>query len=419
VNSIPVKTLEISHGLDLLKLLPETNSLAWIRGGDGVIGIGEFDRFEVSSGNVGTSGTGADRFDQMRAWWQAKLAKFIVTDDLHLSGTGPIAFISASFDPAEKSVVVIPKIIIGQRNGKSWLTWIGDLPKPEVVEYPKPEAPLNLSWAGGSLEPHLWEEIVAQAVQRISTGELDKVVLARDLTAHSDLPFDARHIMLKLAQKYSATWIFNIDGLVGATPELLLRLNKGLVTSRVLAGTIQRTGDDERDLALAGSLARSSKDLEEHKYAVQSVSQSLMPFCSSTNIPESPFVLHLANVMHLATDVTGVISDSLTPADLFALVGSLHPSAAVCGTPREIAKKVISDLEGMARGRYAGPVGWIDSRGEGELGIALRCAQIDPENKKQIRLFAGCGIVAGSDPKKEFAESQAKLLPIREALESY
>ena len=419
MNSIPVKTLEISHGLDLLKLLPETNSLAWIRGGDGVIGIGEFDRFEVSSGNVGASGTGADRFDQMRAWWQAKLAKFIVTDDLHLSGTGPIAFISASFDPAEKSVVVIPKIIIGQRNGKSWLTWIGDLPKPEVVEYPKPEAPLNLSWAGGSVEPHLWEEIVAQAVQRISTGELDKVVLARDLTAHSDLPFDARHIMLKLAQKYSATWIFNIDGLVGATPELLLRSNKGLVTSRVLAGTIQRTGDDERDLALAGSLARSSKDLEEHKYAVQSVSQSLMPFCSSTNIPESPFVLHLANVMHLATDVTGVISDSLTPADLFALVGSLHPSAAVCGTPREIAKKVISDLEGMARGRYAGPVGWIDSRGEGELGIALRCAQIDPENKKQIRLFAGCGIVAGSDPKKEFAESQAKLLPIREALESY
>ena len=413
MNSIPVKTIEISHGLDLLKHLPETQSLAWIRGGDGVIGIGEFARFEVGAGTSG------DRFDQMRAWWQAKLAKFIVTDALHLSGTGPIAFISASFDPAEKSLVVIPKIIIGQRNGKSWLTWIGDLPKPEVVEYPKPEAPLNLSWAGGALEPHAWEKIVAQAVERITAGELDKVVLARDLPAHSDLPFDARHIMLKLAQKYSATWIFNIDGLVGATPELLVRLNKGLVTSRVLAGTIQRTGDDEHDLALAGSLARSSKDLEEHKYAVQSVTQSLMPFCSSTNIPESPFVLHLANVMHLATDVTGVISDSLTPADLFALAEVLHPSAAVCGTPREIAKKVITELEGMSRGRYAGPVGWVDSRGEGELGIALRCAQIDANNQKQIRLFAGCGIVAGSDPKKEYAESQAKLLPIREALESY
>ena len=417
MNSIPVKTIEISHGLDLLKLLPETNSLVWVRGGDGVIGIGEFERFEVGGGS--SSATDQDRFDQMRAWWHAKLAKFIVSDDLHLSGTGPIAFISASFDPAEKSVVVIPKIVIGQRNGKSWLTWIGDIPKPAIVEYPKPEAPLNLSWEGGALEPHAWEGIVAKAVARISTGELEKVVLARDLNAHSDLPFDARHIMLKLAEKYSATWIFNIDGLVGATPELLLRLNKGLVTSRVLAGTIQRTGDDERDLALAGSLARSSKDLEEHEYAVQSVSESLMPFCSSTNIPESPFVLHLANVMHLATDVTGVVSDSLTPADLFALASALHPSAAVCGTPRDIAKKVISDLEGMNRGRYAGPAGWIDSRGEGELGIALRCAQINPDNQKQIRLFAGCGIVAGSDPKKEFAESQAKLLPIREALESY
>ena len=417
MNSIPVKTIEISHGLDLFKLLPETNSFAWVRGGDGVIGIGEFERFEVGGGNV--NGNTQDRFDQMRAWWHAKLAKFIVSDDLHISGTGPIAFISASFDPAENSVVVIPKIIIGQRNGKSWLTWIGDIPKPEVIEYPKPEAPLNLSWEGGALEPHIWEGIVAQAVERITSGELEKVVLARDLIAHSDLPFDARHIMLKLAEKYSATWIFNIDGLVGATPELLLRLNKGLVSSRVLAGTIQRTGDDERDLALAGSLARSSKDLEEHKYAVQSVSESLMPFCSSTNIPESPFVLHLANVMHLATDVTGVISDSLTPADLFALAGALHPSAAVCGTPRDIAKKVISDLEGMNRGRYAGPAGWIDSRGEGELGIALRCAQINPNNQKEIRLFAGCGIVSGSDPKKEFAESQAKLLPIREALESY
>lgn len=409
MNSIPVKTIEISHGLDLLKLLPETKSLAWVRGGDGVIGIGEFERFEVN---------GQDGFDQMRAWWHAKLAKFIVSDDLHLSGTGPIAFISAAFESTEKSVIVIPKIVIGQRNGKSWLTWIGDIPKPAIVEYPKPEAPLNLSWESGTLEPHAWEGIAAKAVARITTGELEKVVLARDLNAHSDLPFDARHIMLKLAEKYSATWIFNIDGLVGATPELLLRLNKGLVTSRVLAGTIQRTGDDERDLALAGSLARSSKDLEEHKYAVQSVSESLMPFCSSTNIPESPFVLHLPNVMHLATDVTGVVSDSLTPADLFALAGALHPSAAVCGTPRDIAKKVISDLEGMNRGRYAGPAGWIDSRGEGELGIALRCAQINPDNQKQIRLFAGCGIVAGSDPKKEFAESQAKLLPIREALES-
>ena len=216
MNSIPVKTIEISHGQDLLKLLPETNSMAWVRGGDGVIGIGEFERFEVSGGQ--SDKDGQDRFDQMRAWWHAKLAKFIVSNDLHISGTGPIAFISAAFDSTEKSVVVIPKIVIGQRNGKSWLTWIGDIPKPAIIEYPKPEAPLNLSWEGGALEQHAWEGIVAQAVARITAGELDKVVLARDLIAHSDLPFDARHIMIKLAERYSATWILNIDGLVGATP---------------------------------------------------------------------------------------------------------------------------------------------------------------------------------------------------------
>jgi len=135
-------------------------------------------------------------------------------------------------------------------------------------------------------------------------------------------------------------------------------------------------------------------------------------------VPETPFVLHLSNVMHLATDVTGVLTDSLAPADLFTVVRELHPSAAVCGTPRPAAQRVIKEIENMSRGRYAGPVGWIDSKGEGEIGIALRCAQINPKNPREIRLFAGCGIVQGSDPAKEYAESQAKLLPIREALES-
>ncbi|MFM7624828.1 MAG: isochorismate synthase MenF, partial [Actinomycetota bacterium] len=195
-------------------------------------------------------------------------------------------------------------------------------------------------------------------------------------------------------------------------------LSKSLITSRILAGTIRKTGDDQRDLALAGSLARSSKDLEEHEYAVRSVAEALAPFCSSMNVPESPFVLHLSNVMHLATDVTGVLSDHSTPSDIFELAARLHPSAAVCGTPTEIAKRAIDEIEGISRGRYAGPVGWIDAKGDGELGIALRCGQIS-KDKKLIRIFAGCGIVAGSDPEREYVESQAKLLPMRSALESY
>ena len=409
MNSPSVHTIEVSDAQNLLSLLPDSQSLAWVRGGDGLVGWGEFDRLEV---------VGADRFEKIRLWWREHCAHFTIHDEVKKFGTGPLLFLSGTFDADEISVAIIPKVIVGQRNGRTWVTWIGEASAPELTPAAQPEAPLNLSWVGGAISPSQWEINVGKALAKIYSGEISKVVLARDLVAQSDLPFDTRHIMNKLAENYSSTWIFSVANLVGATPELLVRLNKGLVTSRILAGTIQRTGDDQRDLALAASLARSSKDLEEHEYAVDSVAQTLAPFCSSTNVPETPFVLHLSNVMHLATDVTGVLTDSLAPADLFTVVRELHPSAAVCGTPRPAAQRVIKEVEAMSRGRYAGPVGWIDSKGEGEIGIALRCAQINSTNPREIRLFAGCGIVQGSDPAKEYAESQAKLLPIREALES-
>jgi menaquinone-specific isochorismate synthase len=232
---------------------------------------------------------------------------------------------------------------------------------------------------------------------------------------HSDKPIDTQRLLQLLEEHYPSTWVFLIEHLIGATPELLVRLSKSLVTSRVLAGTIRKTGHESADLALAGSLAKSSKDLEEHEYAVRSVADALAPYCSSTNVPESPFVLHLANVMHLATDVTGVVNESASHADIFTLIAALHPSAAVCGTPTVKAKAGIDELEGMSRGRYAGPVGWIDARGDGEIGIALRCGLIN-ESKDGVRIFAGCGIVAGSNPVDELAESQAKLIPMRTAL---
>ncbi len=408
-KSLAVHTHEVGESKELLALLPDSNGLAWVRGGDGLVGWGELDRLEVF---------GSDRFEQIRLWWRERCAHLTVQDQVKKFGTGPVLFISGSFDSDEASIAIIPEVVVGQRNGRTWITWFGDESAPSLSTRQSSEAPLNLSWIGGAISPAQWEINVGKALAKIHNGEISKVVLARDLLALSDLPFDSRHIMKKLSEKYASTWIFSVANLVGATPELLVRLNKGLVTSRILAGTIQRTGNDERDLALAASLARSSKDLEEHEYAVESVAQTLAPFCSSTNVPETPFVLHLTNVMHLATDVTGVLTDSLAPADLFTVIRELHPSAAVCGTPRPAAQKAIKEIEQMSRGRYAGPVGWIDSKGEGEIGIALRCAQINSTNPREIRLFAGCGIVQGSDPAKEYAESQAKLLPIREALET-
>ncbi|CAB4553007.1 unannotated protein [freshwater metagenome] len=383
-------------------------STTWIRGGEGLVGFGVYKKYEVS---------GEDRFKEAHKWWQQILSEFTIQNNVHGIGTGPILFTSFAFDPKDTSELIIPKIIIGQRNGKSWITWIGDQKQPDIRKIEISSQSGEITWANGTVEEEKWRNQVSKAIDAIKSGRLEKVVLARDLKANSTTKIDLNNLLQKLEIEYPSTWVFLVDGLVGATPELLVRLNKSLITSRVLAGTIQKTGNEDRDLALAASLAKSSKDLEEHEYAVKSVADSLAPFCSSTNVPESPFVLHLSNVMHLATDVTGVLNDSAKQADIFTLIENLHPTAAVCGTPTNVAKKLISELETMNRSRYAGPVGWIDAQGDGEIAIALRCGELS-DDYKSIRIFAGCGIVAGSDPITEYAESQAKLMPMRTALET-
>ena len=380
-------------------------SASWIRGSDGFIAFGEYKSHIVS---------GKKRFADASAWWQNELSQLEIKNNVHGVGTGPILFASFAFSENEPSLLTIPQIVVVQKNGKSWITWIGN-GQPEFSKRIIEQSGLELTWEQGALSDNQWSEAVAESVSRIKAGGLEKVVLARDLIAHSDKKIDPAALIQTLETEYPSTWLFLVDNLIGATPELLVRLSKSLVTSRVLAGTIRRTGDEERDFALAGSLAKSSKDLEEHEYAVRSVAEALEPFASSTNVPESPFVLHLPNVMHLATDVTGVINDTASKVDIFKLIAALHPSAAVCGTPTDKAMDLITELESMNRGRYAGPVGWVDAHGDGEMGIALRCGQISPDHKS-IRVFAGCGIVAGSSADQELAESQAKLLPIRTAL---
>ena len=381
---------------------------AWVRSGDGLVGFGEYKRFEIK---------GEDRFLKARSWWNEQLSEFSIQNNVHGIGTGPILFSSFSFDPNEPSVLIIPEIVLGHKNGKSWITWIGNKSQPDVTKISNSTISSEISWQKGSISEEKWRDQVSVAIAAIKSNQLEKVVLARDLNATSNTTIDIRNLMQRLEIEYPSTWLFLVDGLIGATPELLVRLSKSLVTSRVLAGTIRKSGNEDRDLALAASLAKSSKDLEEHEYAVKSVADALAPFCSSTNVPESPFVLHLSNVMHLATDVTGVLNDSAKQADIFTLVEKLHPSAAVCGTPTEAAKKLIASLEEMNRGRYSGPVGWIDAHGDGEIAIALRCGQLSADHKS-IRIFAGCGIVAGSDPANEYAESQAKLMPMRTSLET-
>ena len=315
-------------------------------------------------------------------------------------------------DEPGHSVLVVPRVVVGRRGGRAWVTTVGteDLDQPTPSD--PPEAPV-VSFADGARNSEEWMTVVGDAVARINQGHLEKVVLARDLVATADAAIDVRWPLRRLVATYPMCWTFHVDGMFGSTPEMLVRRERGLVTSRVLAGTIRRTGDDEHDLALAGALARSSKDLEEHEYAVRSVAEALEPHCSGMNVPDAPFVLHLPNVMHLATDVAGVVHDAETVSSL-QLAEALHPSAAVGGTPTAAAVQLIAEIEGMDRGRYAGPVGWMDATGDGEWGIALRSAVLEGDT---VRLFAGCGIVADSDPEAELAEAQAKFVPVRDALE--
>jgi len=410
------RTVPLPDPGPLLDLLPRRGGMAWVRRGEGMVGWGETLRLP-------TGGPGDGRFAQAEASWREMCRRAVVRDEVGLPGTGPVAFGSFAFSPSSPAggVLVVPRVVVGRRGDRWWLTTTGTGSLPPGLaaagvapsRRPEPASPGTVTFADGALSAVGWQAAVADAVRRITAGALDKVVLARDLQARTEHPVDPRRLLGRLAERYPGCWTFSVDGLVGATPEMLVRREKGLVTSRVLAGTIRRSGNDAHDLELAARLARSSKDLEEHEYAVRSVAEALAPHCTSTNVPEAPFVLHLANVMHLATDVTAVLADDTSSLGLAA---ALHPSAAVCGTPTSAAAALIEQIEGMDRDRYAGPVGWMDAEGDGEWGIALRCARLDPEDDHRLRLFAGCGIVAGSDPQDELAESVAKLVPMREAL---
>ncbi len=403
-----VRTHAIEDPGSLLNLLPPKDSYVWLRHGDGLVGWGEVVRLKPAS------------IAEAAEWWADLVAQVEVTAALDdpPAGAGLVAYGCFLFDPANsasRSSLIVPQTVVGRRNGRVWRTDIGPATEHEIdaSQLSRPEQPHNVTFGDGGLSGPEWEAAVAEAVRRIGNGELDKVVLARDLLAFAENDIDLRWIAARLAENYAQCWTYVVDGLVGATPEMLVKREAGLATSRVLAGTIRRSGDDDHDLNLAAALARSSKDLEEHEYAVRSVARALAPFCSGMNVPDGPYVLQLPNVLHLATDITAVADKGVAS---LALAAALHPTAAVCGTPTDSARSLIAELEHLDRERYAGPVGWIDANGDGEWAIALRCGQLSETDPHQIRLFAGCGIVAGSDPASELAEANAKLIPMRDSL---
>lgn len=402
---------ELWSDFSLTQFVPSDGALVWLTGGksneQGMVGLGEAARTTV---------TGRERFARAQRWWQQTAQDFSIT-----SGA-LVAFMSFTYDPEQgESSAIVPAHLI-KRTAQSVVLVTTDTtaaadPLAFLVALRRPDvcAPQHaqVQWRDGALALERWQEQVSRAVGRIEAGALDKVVLARSIIGETDGPIDLGWLTSRLAQAHPTCWTFLVDGWIGATPEMLVRRSASHVHSRVLAGTVKRSTDEVIDGDLAARLQESDKDLNEHEYAVRSVADVLAAHCTDLVVPEQPSLLRLANVQHLATDVTGMLADD-TPA--VALAGSLHPTAAVCGTPTERAAAVIHDLEQLDRGRYAAPVGWSDTAGDGEFAIALRCGHVLNAARNEIELFAGCGIVAGSTAEAERAESEAKFQAMRKAL---
>jgi menaquinone-specific isochorismate synthase len=405
-----VTTVRSDDGVALLDRLAPEGALSWVRRGDGLVGQGEAARLEV---------TGPHALTEAAEWWASYTDDLHVDDDLGIPGSGPVLFASIAFDPdAGTSVFIVPELTVGRRDGVGWITTVGDVDPRDVLttRIPDDETPLRLRYADGALDPATWCAAVATAVERIGAGELAKVVLARDLLVSADTSLDPRRLLRRLADRFPDCWTFAVDGLLGATPELLLSRTGRRLSARVLAGTAPR-GAGAEDQRLADALLGSAKDRAEHELAVDSLVEALAPYCTALDVPAEPGLLTLANVRHLASDIAGTQRSrgARGAAGLLELIGAVHPTAAVCGTPTADAAAVIAELEGMDRRRYAGPVGWLDARGDGEFGLALRCAELVGDDS--ARLFAGCGIVAGSDPSAELAETQSKFAAFQAALE--
>ena len=439
--TVPLNVESSSGGLP--SFLVRDDVLCWSRREAGLVGYGELTRFNA---------TGPERFLEADIWWRHLIIEAEITDLVEVPGTGPVAFGSFAFSKTSPHVsrLILPELVIGIRDGSAWATQLtfddGPLTEAGVLAsvdrwLTQPDPNGDASATGGpdvglspeavnadgsaghlsrgSLSEAAWMQAVSNGVEEIRAGKLEKLVLARDVVANLPEGVNAAEVLRQLAARYRECWTYGVDGLVGATPEMLIQVEGRTAQARVLAGTLDRRDADGMD----GSpmeyaervLAGSEKQRHEHEIAIDSLTRQLAPFSEAMNSHSEPFILELPNVWHLASDVKAELADieGHVPTCL-ALINALHPTAAVCGTPTLVAGALIRKLEHLDRGPYAGPVGWLDAAGNGEWGIALRGAVIEDANT--VRLYAGCGIVEGSVPEAELAETWAKFRPMLEAL---
>jgi len=328
-----------------------------------------------------------------------------VEDRVQSPGSGPVLLGAIPFDSNEQHDFILPHVsLVKSVDGRAWVTTVDDA-EPNFVNPPEP-ATIAASYTvepGVSVDHYL--EAVKQARNAVRNGSITKAVIARDIVINASTPIDVYAVLLRLRSSFGSSYRYLVDNFIGASPELLVAVDNGAISSHPLAGTAPRTGDPQTDSALAEKLLSSEKNQIEHRVVIDMVHDTLLPFCSYLDWQPEPSVMQVANVQHLGTLMQGMLSKPFMHVLDAAIM--LSPTPALGGFPKQEALKLIDQYEGIVRGRYGGAVGWFDQKGNGAFAVAIRCAQLSPD-RTSARLFAGGGIVADSDPATELAETQAK-----------
>ena len=322
-----------------------------------------------------------------------------------ISNVGPIAIGCIPFESSNPHEFVIPSVVFGKNaNSEQWVTLIDDAMFDISEPATQKTDPAKFSVRPGvSIEHYL--EAVRLTRTAVLNGEIAKAVIARDIFVETDSPFNVHAILLQLKSNFGSSYRYLFDGLIGASPELLIAVNGQDVRSHPLAGTVARTGNPETDHQLAIELIASTKNQLEHRIVIDMVHDTLLPWCSYLDWQPEPSIVEVANVQHLGTEISGRLSEP--KVSVLELAYALSPTPALGGHPRKESLAQIKKVEGFERGRYGGAVGYVDANGDGIFAVTIRCAELN-ENRTQARLFAGGGIVGDSDPDSELAETQAK-----------
>ncbi|MGI9118838.1 MAG: isochorismate synthase [Acidimicrobiales bacterium] len=405
-DQLVAHTTRVCADVDLLAMAGAAG-VVFSQGGNGLAGRGQALRIPLSVGPGRLTAAASDI--------ASALAAIERHDEVGLPGCGPVGFAALPFTDTAPASVVVPSLVVGRSDdGTRWMTTVAaegsPVPPLQPMEAPAPSAPCSYR-VTIPRPPGAWCDAVIRAVAAIRTGKLVKVVLAREVVVEADATLAVADIVRRLANAAPGAMVYAVDGLVGASPELLVSRSGDVVRSHPMAGTTPRSGDPAADARLGASLLASAKDRAEHQITIDMVLDTVLPFCSYVDSEPEPSIVAAGNVQHLASLVEGRLSSP--SASVLALVAALHPTPAVCGWPRAEALDLIDELEGLDRGRYAGAVGWVDADGNGRFAVAIRGVELDGP---RARLLAGNGIVADSDPATELAETRSKLQAVLSAV---